>query len=311
MDFLSSPDWLQFQKSVGRKTWRLDGFLSANIVRHDVPLGKNYLYVPRGPIIADKSLPPDKILDLIPKLKSEIIKFGNEVKRIGGNERSMFVKVEPESDFMAKALVEEVGFRKSRKQIQPSKTVVVDLTKSQDDLWKALRHGAQYNIKFASKKGVTVKPASIDIFNSFWPMFTETERHDNFFLHEKAYYEKLLTFSTPNFFTRLMVAALNDKPIACAIFSFYKNAVASYLHSASLDEFRSLKPSFILNWEVMRDAKERGYTSYDLWGIDAKRMLGVTKFKLAFGGKVVEYPGSFDLPLSKFWYFWYKMFSKK
>ena len=29
---------------------------------------------------------------------------------------------------------------------------------------------------------------------------------------------------------------------------------------------------------------------------------GITRFKKGFGGKYVEYPGTFDLPLKKGWY---------
>lgn len=50
--FLQTEDWLQFQKLVGRKVWRFDnGKIKANIIKHDLLLGKNYLYIPHGPEI--------------------------------------------------------------------------------------------------------------------------------------------------------------------------------------------------------------------------------------------------------------------
>jgi len=60
----------------------------------------------------------------------------------------------------------------------------------------------------------------------------------------------------------------------------------------------------------MKLFKTRGYMFYDFWGIDSKKWPGVTRFKLGWGGNQVEYPGSFDLPISKFWYLVYKLAKK-
>jgi hypothetical protein len=50
--FLQTNEWLDFQESIGHKVWRFDnGKIIANIIRHDLPFGKNYLYVPHGPEI--------------------------------------------------------------------------------------------------------------------------------------------------------------------------------------------------------------------------------------------------------------------
>ena len=34
---------------------------------------------------------------------------------------------------------------------------------------------------------------------------------------------------------------------------------------------------------------------------------GVTRFKLGFGGRAVDYPGTFDLPLNRLWYTLYSL----
>ena len=50
--FLQTEEWLRFQKHLGRATWRFDnGKITANIIRHDLPFRKNYLYIPHGPEI--------------------------------------------------------------------------------------------------------------------------------------------------------------------------------------------------------------------------------------------------------------------
>ena len=67
---------------------------------------------------------------------------------------------------------------------------------------------------------------------------------------------------------------------------------------------------YSLHWENIKYLKQNGLKYYDLWGADARKWPGVTRFKLGWGGDVKEYPGSFDIPVSKFWYFIYKLKQK-
>lgn len=309
INFLSTTDWLKFQEFLERKTWRFDDLFSANLIKHNIKFGKNYLYVPAGPVLNDEKMTPTEALNSEPIIRSELIKLGKELKNIAERENSIYIKVEPQSDYIAKNLV-KAGFKRSIKTIQPHKTVVIDLTKTEEELWKELSHGNRYNINFAKKKGVMVKEESVEKFNSLWELFQETAKKDKFHLHEKEYYEKLLEFKTDKFFTKLVVAYVDSMPASAAIIGFYGGESAYYLHSVSSKKFLRAKPAFILNWEIILNAKKDGYKIYDLWGVNAKRMPGVTKFKLSFGGRVIEYPGAFDLPISKFWYFVYKVVSK-
>jgi peptidoglycan pentaglycine glycine transferase (the first glycine) len=66
-------------------------------------------------------------------------------------------------------------------------------------------------------------------------------------------------------------------------------------------------PTYLLQWEGMRWAKQVGCTSYDMWGAPDRldpsdRMYGVYKFKDGFGASLVETPGAFDLPLKPWIY---------
>ena len=91
---------------------------------------------------------------------------------------------------------------------------------------------------------------------------------------------------------------------------FYDSQVF-YLHSGSdLKLNRKLKAADLLQWEQIKAAKKRGYQIYDFWGIDEKRLPGVTFFKKGFGGKLKKYPQGADLVFDKVWYFLYKTYRK-
>ncbi|MDQ4063847.1 MAG: peptidoglycan bridge formation glycyltransferase FemA/FemB family protein, partial [Actinomycetota bacterium] len=61
-----------------------------------------------------------------------------------------------------------------------------------------------------------------------------------------------------------------------------------------------------LQWEVMRWAKQRGMTYYDMVGAQKPEnmreddpALGVYRFKVGFGGEIVDFLGCFDLPIKQ------------
>ena len=84
--FLQTQGWLDFQKSIGRKTWRFDnGKIRANIIRHDIPFGKNYLYIPHGPEIS--------LGEIQSGLKNEVDNFLKYLKDLGKENKSIFVKM--------------------------------------------------------------------------------------------------------------------------------------------------------------------------------------------------------------------------
>lgn len=118
------------------------------------------------------------------------------------------------------------------------------------------------------------------------------------------------------FFVRFH-AAYHDTTMLAAAIAAYFGDTATYLHGASAYEHRALMGPYTLHWEIMRDAKKRGYKFYDFWGIQSSSQSsvhsvqhdwsGMTRFKMGFGGQVVDYPGAFDLPLNRLWYTIYRL----
>lgn len=273
--FLQSDIWMEFQKSLGRKVFDVEG---AKVIKHDLPFGRSYLYIPYG---------PDAVS----------FQFAGEVRRIAEQEQAIFIKAEPMRDEIAQALV-RVGFRHTAKHIQPHKTVVLDLAKSEEELLSAMHPKTRYNIRVAEKHGIQIKPSNnVEIF---WKLMRNTTERDKFHAHAKEYYQSLLKFC------ELHVAYTDQTAVAAAIILKFEDK-AYYLHGASDHEYRNLMAPYMLHWSIMTKLQTSNIQSYDLWGIDAQRWPGVTRFKLGWGGRTVEYPGAFDLTISKPWYWAYSL----
>ncbi|HXV27082.1 MAG TPA: peptidoglycan bridge formation glycyltransferase FemA/FemB family protein [Candidatus Paceibacterota bacterium] len=296
--FLNTPDWLAFQRALGRKVWRLDdGIMRANVIRHDIRLGKNYLYVPHGPELNLNAS----------GAHNAVKRFHDRLMGLALEEQSVFVKLEPLQDAVMEQLYRN-GFRPrpSRRYLQPQRTVVMDLSRSEDALLSAMHHKTRYNVLLARRKGVSV--AEIGDADVFWNLLRRTGERDGFRTHPRAYYRELLSYfgrEGSALRTRLYAAFANDRPLAAALVLEHGDA-AYYLHGASDRQFRQLMAPHALHWDLILRYKKNGFASYDFWGVDARRMPGVTRFKLGWGGTVRERPGSFDRPLSSFWYFVYR-----
>ena len=274
--FLQSQEWAEFQRSVGRKVFQVGRFY---IIKHELPFGKSYLYVPA-----------------LDSMTNDECRMTNDIAK---QENAIFVKVELMDDGIAKELI-LLGFRHSAKTIQPHRTVVLDLTKSEEELLGAMHHKTRYNIRVAEKHGIAVRE-SLDI-EIFWNLMRKTTARDQFSSHTKEYYKKLLGL------TKLYVAWQGTTPLTAALV-LTSDTCAYYLHGASDHAFRSLMAPYALHWEIIKGYKLKAI-SYDFWGIDAKRYPGVTRFKLGWGGREVEYPGAFDLIVSPLCYTAYNILRK-
>lgn len=304
--FLQTTEWLKFQEYIGHKTWRFDdGKIRANIIQHKIsfgwfrinPFGKNYLYIPHGPEISFDEISGG--------LKNEIDNFLKYLKELAKENKSIFVKFEPLADIVAE-LVFRKRIKRSNKNVQPTRTVIINLGLSEEELLSRMHHKTRYNIRLTNKKDLQFEE-STDI-EIFWKLLQKTAKKDKFYTHTKDYYEKLLKFFDNNGLKTRLFFVINDlrSPIAGAIVMLYGNT-AYYLHGAMNRDYKELMAPYFMHWEIIKWAKSQGYRFYDFWGLDSQKWPGVTRFKLGWGGDIKEYPGSFDIVISKFWYFVYNL----
>ncbi len=289
--FLQSWAWGDFQQRLGRKIWRWairkDGktIIQALIIKYQLPLGFSYLYCPRGPFLGN---------DLVTEASGMLMA---RVRAIAKEEKAIFFRLEPLKKI--KLILPNLKVN----SVQPNQTTVLNLDIPEDDILKKMHSKTRYNIRLAERKGVVVRESeNIDFF---WDLLKQTTKRENFKSYTFAYYQKLLDCS----FTKLYLAKYKNKVLSAHLIIFF-NKTAFYVHGGSSREFRQVMAPHALHWHVIKKAKEQGYKFYDFWGIDEKKWPGFTKFKMSFGGERVIYPGTFDLPLSKFWYNLYKVGKK-
>ncbi len=204
------------------------------------------------------------------------------------------------------------GWRYSDDQIQFRNTVLIDLSPSEDDMLMRMKSKTRYNIRLAAKKGVSVRVGTPDDWAMLYKMYAETSVRDGFAIRDENYYKTVwekFRFQTSDF--RLpdaepLIAEVDGEPVA-AIFVFYFAERAYYVYGMSTTNHRNKMPTYLLQWEATKRAKERGCTVYDLWGApevfdESDSMWGVFRFKEGLGGEVVRTLGAWDYAPNPLWY---------
>ncbi len=277
----------------------------AQILFRKLPFGFHIAYIPKGPC-------GPSWRDLWP-----------EIDRVCRERNAIFLRVEPDLwEEAAEGLPSEFpGFSVKQDTIQPRRTVVIDLTGSEEDWLSRMKQKTRYNIRLAQKKDVRV--AEVEDIDVFYRLMQQTGVRDGFGVHSRDYYQKAYCLFRDSQRCALLIAYFEDKPLA-GVMVFHSGQRAWYLYGASNDEERSRMPTYLLQWEAMRWAAAQGCICYDLYGVpdedeDALEqtfmerqdgLWGVYRFKRGFGGTLLRSAGAFERVYSPVLYKGYEWLQK-
>lgn len=270
-DFLQSWAWGEMQKSEASTAKRY------NISRNNAQIGAfqaygqktrlgEYGYVPRGPVLQNgQNLNSD-----------EQKEFSNFLKNIFPD--CIFILCEPLNDSSLS------DFHKFS-SLQPEKTLVIDLMKPDEEIYRKIKNSRRQGIIIAEKNNVRILHSnSAEDFEIFSSLIKKTGVRQGFGIFNPEHYKNILNFMPSEIFT----AKLENNIMAAAMVIFWGDT-ATYLHAGSDDAYKQLRSPDLLIWEILKESKKRGFKKFDFWGIDEKRWPGVTFFKKSFGGEEIQY----------------------
>ena len=309
---LQTAAWGNLKSDYGWQAQPLQsGPAGALLLFRRLPLGLTLAYAPRGPLADWRDV------DSLTRLRTEL----DSACRA---RRAICLKVEPDlpdGDDCAQTLA-RLGFRPSPHSVQPRRTLLVSLAGSETDVLARMKQKTRYNIGLASKKGVSVRPASSAAdLEAFAALMAVTGARDSFAVHEPGYYRRAYELFNPAGRCELLLAEHEGQPLA-GVMVFALGARAWYFYGASSDRERSRMAPYLAQWQAMRWARERGAESYDLWGVPDEDeaaleagfeqrhdgLWGVYRFKRGFGGRLARTAGAWDrvynAPLYRA-YLWY------
>jgi len=303
---LQTGEWGDLKIPFGWSPERIQaGDSGAQILFRRLPLGFSIAYIPKGPLGKNWSI------------------LWPEIDQLCQRRRAIFLKVEPDA-----WKEQEVEYQNQFKgffpanTIQPRRTIVVDLSGSEDDLLARMKQKTRYNIRLAQKKDVIVRESN-DL-DEFQCLMRTTGARDDFGVHSIEYYQRAYQLFSASGKVALLQAEYDGKALA-ALMVFAAGQRAWYLYGASSDEERNRMPTYLLQWEAMRWAVAKGCRSYDLWGVPdedeeqlesqfeerSDNLWGVYRFKRGFGGRLMRSACAWDKVYQPILYRAYQRFNRQ
>ncbi|MEI6289455.1 MAG: peptidoglycan bridge formation glycyltransferase FemA/FemB family protein [Chloroflexota bacterium] len=292
---LQSAEWGELKAAFG---WDVERLISGNtgiqILFRKLPLGFTIAYAPKPIFGSNISILTQAMLQ--------------EIDALCRKKHAIFLKIEPDAwdDDESIDLAENPWqFKSAAYNIQPPRTVVIDLAGSDDEILLRMKQKCRYNIRLAEKKNIIVR--SWNDLEGFFKLMQVTGGRDGFGVHSLDYYRKAYDLFAPSGSVELLLAEFEGRPLA-ALMIFACGERSWYLYGASNDQERSRMPAYLLQWHAIKWAQARGCKTYDMWGVpdESESVLeaqfenrhdglwGVYRFKRGFGGRVVRAAQSLD-----------------
>ncbi len=180
--------------------------------------------------------------------------------------------------------------------------VLLDISKTEEELIGSFSQKTRYNIRLASRKGAVVKEESNKKgFETFYKLLQETSKRQKYFIHPKKYYQDLFDTYSKKDMAHILVCRYKGEPLAAWMLFNYQKTLY-YPYGGSSYEHRNVMGSNLIAWEAIRLGKALGCELFDMWGATNDKndpWWGFTRFKIGYGGELVHYIDSYDFVINK------------
>jgi len=285
MELRQSEPWGKYLESLGWQTETVDG--CALRIRKVGPLGS-----------------------IIKIQRPENLPLG-KIEEIAKEHRTLFLRIEPSSESQARDLSAN-GYKVDSWPLNPTRTIFIDLKKSNNELLESFSKDTRQSIKKATKLNlspIVYNPTSKDFEHAlgiFYDLFKQTGHEKKFWIPSlkelrvkaNAFKDSCYLILTFRIYEKLQPQT-DLLPLSGAFILFH-DGVGYYHHAASLHLGQLVKAPYLTLWESLKTANAQGYERMDLEGIFDprfpsmfKKWVGFSTFKLKWGGQVIESPSPF------------------
>jgi lipid II:glycine glycyltransferase (peptidoglycan interpeptide bridge formation enzyme) len=202
------------------------------------------------------------------------------------------------------------GFIRPPRAITPfyiRATLVIDTSKSDECLLAEMRASTRHQVRQGMRRGLTFVPGGEADLDVFWKLMvalcarrktTPNPSHPDFF-------RELWKQFSPRGWINLFLVKHLDIPVAAAL-AFPFGGWFRVWKIGWSGEHGELRPNQLLWWEMIRQARSKGFRHFDFVNVDLAQTAnsasanppvpvsdGPTGFKLGFGGTVKTLPGAY------------------
>lgn len=303
-DFLHDWAWAQVAAFDGQPQRRYvleaDGVVVGIAAAQARPLlgGREFWYVPHGPVLDYRD----------PRAGDRLRAMRIGLHNAAAQHTAIAVKLEPRlaADDPDLTVFEARGLRRRPETLQVRHTRIVELA-DDEMLLAGFDKDTRYGVRRAEREGVEVTAvddaADERAIDDLHGLVEETQRRAGFPLPPLARY-RIAWRALAGAGRAVILEARREGELLASGMVVIEGDRSFYLFSGSRREERGEPKryaSYALQWAMMRLARDRGVRQHDLWGIappgsdERHPWHGVGLFKKGFGGREVEWAGSWDV----------------
>lgn len=307
--FIQAPQYAEFYRSMGEegRIWGVyndaNELVAGTLIISVHARRGNFWLLPYGPLISQKVNFNGEELGIF---------FAKTLKEEAKKAKMDFVRISPfwpVSDQRVWAYLKKNKFVRSPLHILAEHTWLLDITPSEEDLFKNMDKNHRNLVRRCEKEGVRIEVSTdLEAVEEFNRMHDVTVKRHNFHRFPDGFVRKEFMALAPEHAAVIKAYLPNGTLDAIGIFMFY-GTMSCYRHAASLMSDKHLPTSYAVQWAAIKEAKKRGCTIHNFWGIappGAQKnhpFYGITHFKKGFGGYEMDLIPCHDLPVSSRYYF--------
>lgn len=244
---------------------------------------RRFVYVPRGPVCSDGD--QDEVLAaLAARVRTEL--------------PGTVFSVEPPR---AQAPAGKGWWRSDNTILIPN-TLILDLSKSEEELQEAMAKKTRQYIRKSAREDITIRRVTRrEMLADLLEIYHETAERAGFALHDDAYYYDI--FDKLGDASVIFAASNGHGPIAF-LWLAVSAGTAFELYGGMNEEGQHLRANYALKWHAITECKRWGVGWYDLNGLLNDR---ISTFKRGFASHETELAGTYDYSLSPLYTVWAKL----
>ena len=240
-------------------------------------------YVPRGPVVAPGT-DRDSVVAAV---------VGWARARVGG------VGISLEPAWPADAGLPAVPrLRRGPVPVLVPVTLVLDLTRSDEELLSAMSKTTRKQVRRAERAGVTYREVVGTELEACLAIYHQVAARAGFPLHTDAYYRSVKEHLGER--SPIIAAFVDDEPVAFLWFAV-SDRTSFELYGGATDAGQEVHANFGLKWAAISAMRRRGVAEYDMNGLLND---GISQFKRSFADHEDVFVGPLDVPFSPTYQLW-------
>lgn len=293
-DIRQSPEYATYMQKIG---WLVEyvgtGEKTTNVFIKKIPLAGSVIKIQRP----NPPIPFDEIEILAQKYRALFVKIEPNLP-ISNKYQSQINTNENNQISNSSLLIH--NYKLDSWPLLPTKTIVIDLDKTADELLNSFDKTTRYQLRQAQKNNLQVQiiqntANSLIGIKQFSQLWHKNAKDRGFWIP----FEKQLILLWQSFGSKafLITASNNSQQQMAGALILMHDQTVYYLHAFSTPAGRKQSAPTMVVWEVMKFAKGKYCRFFDFEGIYdpryhkyTRKWLGFTRFKQGFGGQEKVFP---------------------